>query len=90
MNNKYPKFGRNQFLLEHIQSILDFYDGRCCDEKNGGYFQFFKVFVRIVKDKLTMKINLLSGLICILGKLWKCNYFSFRITVMFMTRKQGT
>ena len=56
MNNTYPNFGTNEFLLEHIQSILDFYDGRCCDEKNGGYFQFFKVFVKKVKDKLTMKM----------------------------------
>ena len=39
-----PDYGSTEFLMVHIQSILQFYEGRCTDEKNGGFFQYFKVF----------------------------------------------
>ena len=48
MEGKDLDFGATEFLLEHVQSILQFYDGKCYDEKNGGFFQFFKVFVNLV------------------------------------------
>ena len=38
-----PDFGSTEFLLDHIHSILRFYDGRCSDIKGGGFFQHFKV-----------------------------------------------
>ena len=39
-----PDYGNTEFLVEHIKSILQFYEGKCCDERNGGFFQYFKVF----------------------------------------------
>ena len=50
MEGKDLDFGSTEFLLEHIQSILQFYDGKCCDEKNGGFFQFFKVFPKVIES----------------------------------------
>ena len=38
-----PEFGSTKFLLDHIQSILQFYDRRCMDIQGGGFFQHFKV-----------------------------------------------
>ena len=38
-----PDFESTDFLRNHIESILKFYDGRCVDEYGGGFFQNFKV-----------------------------------------------
>ena len=41
-----PDFGSTEFLLNHIQSILQFYDDRCIDKKGGGFYQHFKVILK--------------------------------------------
>ena len=41
----FPDFESSDFLLNHIRSILEFYDDRCSDKKGGGFFQFFKVSI---------------------------------------------
>ena len=43
IHGDFPDFGSNEFLLNHIHSILQFYDDRCIDEKGGGFYQHFKV-----------------------------------------------
>ena len=35
------KFSQQNFLIDHIRSILNFYDPICIDE-NGGFYHFFK------------------------------------------------
>lgn len=37
-----PEFTSSDFLIEHIQSILAFYDNRCMDNKRGGFYHHFK------------------------------------------------
>ena len=37
-----PKFKDKDFLINHIQSVMDFYHPSCIDSKNGGFYQHFK------------------------------------------------
>lgn len=37
-----PKFKDRDFLIDHIQSIMDFYHPGCIDVDNGGFYQHFK------------------------------------------------
>lgn len=52
-------FGSTDFLLQHIRSILNFYDNRCSDSKNGGFFQFFKVHKLYGCNDLFSRLNLI-------------------------------
>jgi len=43
MNSKIePKFKDRDFLIDHIQSIMDFYHPNCIDSEKGGFYQHFK------------------------------------------------
>ena len=43
MNSKIePKFKDRDFLIDHIQSIMDFYHPNCIDIEKGGFYQHFK------------------------------------------------
>ena len=41
-NLKKPKFKSNEFLIEHIKSIMAFYHPQCIDNDVGGFFQHFR------------------------------------------------
>ena len=41
-NKTLPRFENKNFLLGHIDSIMDFYHPRCVDEKIGGFIQHFR------------------------------------------------
>ena len=82
----FPDFDSSDFLLNHIRSILEFYDDRCSDKKGGGFFQFFKV--SISADFWAHWSNDIFWDICKING-WKDNVY-FRTMEMFMTRKQDT
>lgn len=43
MNSKIEtKFKERDFLIDHIQSIMDFYHPNCIDSEKGGFYQHFK------------------------------------------------